>query len=196
MIPPGCPMTFTNAVPFASTERLILRGFMPEDFEAYSAYRSLPSIYRFLYRDPPSAEALRERFDASLNASLSDDGSSLCWAVLRREDDVLMGEVSLKLTSKAALQAEVGYTFNPAYAGKGYATEAVRAVIDLGFGIFGFHRIFARLDAQNAGSIGVVERLGLRREAHLIENDRFNGVWGDEYIYAVLSREWASQSGA
>jgi RimJ/RimL family protein N-acetyltransferase len=188
-------MTFTNAVPFASTERLILRGFRPEDFEAYSAYRSLPDIYRFLYRDPPSAEALRERFDASLNSCLSDDGSSLRWAVIRREDGALLGDVSLKLASKAALQAEIGYTFNPAYAGKGYATEAVRAVIDLSFGTFGLHRIFARLDAQNTGSVGVVERLGMRREAHLIENDRFNGVWGDEYIYAVLSREWADGAG-
>ncbi|QND49058.1 GNAT family N-acetyltransferase [Rhizobium lusitanum] len=196
MIPPGFPMTFTNAVPFASTERLILRGFMPEDFEAYSAYRSLPVIYRFLYRDPPSAEALRERFDASLNSHFSEDGGSLRWAVLRREDGVLLGEVSLKLTDKAALQAEVGYTFNPAYAGKGYATEAVRAVIDLSFGTFGLHRIFARLDTQNIASVGVVERLGLRREAHLVENDRFNGVWGDEYIYAVLSREWADRAGA
>lgn len=188
-------MTFTNAEPFASTERLILRGFMPEDFEAYSAYRSLPSIYRFLYRDPPSAEALRERFDASLNSYFSEDASSSRWAVLRRKDDILLGEVSLKLTSKAALQAEVGYIFNPAYAGKGYATEAVRAVIDLGFSTFGLHRIFARLDAQNTASVGVVERLGLRREAHLIENDRFNGVWGDEYIYAVLSHEWADGAG-
>ncbi len=84
--------------------------------------------------------------------------------------------------------------FNPAYAGKGYATEAAEAIIALGFEGFGFHRIFARLDAKNTGSIGVVERLGMRREAHLIENDRFNSVWGDEYVYAVLSREWAARA--
>jgi RimJ/RimL family protein N-acetyltransferase len=188
-------MTFTNTEPFAFTERLILRGFMPEDFEAYSAYRSLPAVYRHLYSDPPSAQAMRERFEAGLNTRLSEDGDILRYAVVRREDDALLGQVSLKLTSKAALQAEVGYIFNPAYAGKGYATEAARAIIDLGFGTFGFHRIFARLDTQNTASVGVVERLGFRREAHLIENDRFNGVWGDEYIYAVLSREWADGAG-
>ena len=59
--------------------------------------------------------------------------------------------------------------------------------------MLGFHRIFARLDAANQGSVGVVERLGLRREAHLIENDQFNGQWGDEYIYALLAREWHSR---
>ncbi|MGY5812170.1 GNAT family N-acetyltransferase [Rhizobium sp. LEGMi198b] len=184
-------MTFNKAEPLASTERLILRSFVPEDFEAYSAYRSQPAIYRFLYSDPPSAQEMRERFDASLNTRLSEDGDILRCAVVRSEDDALLGQVSLKLASNAALQAEVGYIFNPAYAGKGYATEAVRAIITLGFDRFGFHRIFARLDTKNTGSVGVVERLGLRREAHLIENDRFNGAWGDEYIYAVLRREWA-----
>jgi len=187
-------MTIKSGEPLASTERLILRGFVPEDFEAYSAYRSLPVVYRYLYSDPPSAQAMRERFDAGLNTRLSEDGDILRSAVVRREDDALLGQVSLKLTGKAALQAELGYIFNPAYAGNGYATEAAQAIITLGFDKFAFHRIFARLDAKNTESIGVVERLGLRREAHLIENDRFNGAWGDEYIYAVLSREWTSRA--
>lgn len=187
-------MTQMNAEPFIFTDRLILRGFVPEDFEAYSAYRSVPAVYRYLYSDPPSPQAMRERFDAGLNTRLSEEGDILRCAVVRREDDGLLGQVSLKLASKAALQAEVGYIFNPSYAGKGYATEAAEAIITLGFEKFGFHRIFARLDAKNTGSIGVVERLGLRREAHFVENDRFNGIWGDEYVYAVLSREWAARS--
>ncbi|WP_075856757.1 GNAT family N-acetyltransferase [Rhizobium hainanense] len=187
-------MTSMDIEFLASTDRLFLRNFLPEDFEAYRAYRSLPEIYRYLYSDPPSEEEMRERFDASFNTRLSDDGDILRCAVVRREDDALVGQVSLKIANKAALQAEVGYMFNPAYAGKGYATEAAAAIITLGFEKFGFHRIFARLDAKNAGSVGVVERLGMRREAHLIENDRFNGVWGDEYVYAVLSREWAARA--
>ncbi|WP_267554438.1 GNAT family N-acetyltransferase [Rhizobium rhizogenes] len=186
-------MTNTNAEPFAFTERLILRSFAPEDFEAYRAYRSLPEIYRYLYSAPPSPEEMQERFDAGLNPRLSENGDFLRCAVVRREDSVLVGQVSLQLANKAALQAEVGYTFNPAYAGKGYATEATGAIITLGFEKFGFHRIFARLDAKNAGSVGVVERLGLRREAHLIQNDRFNGIWGDEYVYAVLRQEWSER---
>ncbi len=180
--------------PLASTDRLILRRFMPEDFAAYSAYRSLPEIYRFLYRDPPSPEAMRERFDARLDSPFREDGDTLLCTAVRREDDALVGDVSLTFANKAARQAEVGYIFSPVHAGKGYATEAAAAIITLGFETFGFHRIFARLDAKNAGSVGVVERLGLRREALLIESDRFNGVWGDEYVYAVLSREWAARA--
>lgn len=111
-------------------------------------------------------------------------------AVTRAEDGTLIGEVLLKIASKAVAQAEVGYIFNPGFAGRGFATEAVAAMLSVGFETLDFHRIFARLDTLNAGSVGVVERLKMRREAHLSENDRFEGIWGDEYIYALLKAEW------
>ncbi|WP_367115321.1 GNAT family N-acetyltransferase [uncultured Agrobacterium sp.] len=87
---------------------------------------------------------------------------------MRRGDRVLLGEVLLKIASADALQAEVGYIFNPAFRGKGIATEAARATIKLGFVELGFQRIFARLDALNRGSVDVVERLKMRKEAHLL----------------------------
>ncbi|MEX2954092.1 GNAT family N-acetyltransferase [Serratia fonticola] len=80
---------------------------------------------------------------------------------------------------------------NPVYAAKGYAAEAVRSVLERGFTEAGFHRIFARLDATNRGSIGVVERLDMRQETHLRQNDHFDGQWGDELILAVLKHEWS-----
>lgn len=176
------------------TERLKLRHFVPSDLSGYSAYHSLPAVYRYLHAAPPVGRALEEQFSKVLSATFEDDGDVFRLAVVRKGDDLLVGEVLLKLASKAALQGEVGYIFNPGFAGKGYATEAVSAMIDIGFSSFTFHRIFARLDAANKGSVGVVERLSLRREAHLIQNDRFDGVWGDEYIYAVLASEWAARA--
>ncbi|WLR94290.1 GNAT family N-acetyltransferase [Shinella zoogloeoides] len=176
-----------------TTERLVLRKFAPGDFSAFASYHSRQDVYRYLYADPPEATALEERFARLLNAEFEQDGDVFKLAVTRKGDDMLLGEVLLKLESKDALQGEVGYIFNPVHAGQGYATEAVAAMIDLGFSAFGFHRIFARLDTGNKGSVGVVERLGLRREAHLVENDRFNGTWGDEYIYAILAREWKAR---
>lgn len=173
------------------TERLALRHFAPSDLSQYRAYHSRPEVYRYLYASPPEGRAMEEKFSEILDARFEEDGDVFRLAVVRRDNDVLIGEVLLKLASKDALQGEVGYIFNPDFAGKGYATEAVTAMIEIGFAAFAFHRIFARLDAANKGSVGVVERLGLRREAHLIQNDRFNGVWGDEYIYAVLASEWA-----
>ncbi len=172
------------------TQRLILRPFQPQDFSAYADYHARSDVYRFLYAAPPARAALEAQFASILSVAFEQDGDTLRLAVIRRDDSALLGEVLLKIASTAALQAEVGYIFNPAYSGKGYATEAVRAMIGLGFDSLGYHRIFARLDTLNHGSIGVMERLKLRREAHLVQNDRFNGVWGDEFIYAVLNSEW------
>lgn len=173
-----------------STDRLIIRAFAPDDFASYFGYHQLPEVYRYLYQEPLNETAARTKFAKASAPKLVDDGDVAVFAVERRDDGAVIGEVLLKLANGAAEQAETGYIFDPAFAGKGYATEAMRATLDLGFSTLNFHRIFARLDALNKGSVGVVERLGMRREAHLIENDRFNDVWGDEYVYALLKREW------
>lgn len=176
-------------LPF-TTERLRLRRFTPADLNAYAAYHRLPEVYRYLYAPTPSDAQLEEQLSQTVASRFSEDGDIFYCAVTLQDSGELIGEVLLKLANRAALQGEIGYIFNPVYAGKGYAAEAVRAVLDRGFGEVGCHRIFARLDAANQGSIGVVERLGLRKEAHLRQNDRFNGEWGDEFIYALLNEEW------
>lgn len=178
------------------TRRLSLRPFRADDFEAYRGYHARPEVYRFLYAAPPGAEEARAAFTAATLPTFAKDGDVMRLAVSRRTDNALLGEVLLKLANLSALQAEVGYIFNPDFNGQGYATEAVGALVDAGFATLGMHRIFARLDADNRGSIGVVERLRFRREAHLIQNDRFNGVWGDEFIYAMLAAEWAAANAA
>ncbi|MCE8441152.1 GNAT family N-acetyltransferase [Rhodovulum sulfidophilum] len=177
------------------SERLVLRPFEPSDRPDYDAYHTRPEVYRFLYTPVPEADVRAEQFAAAMSTCLEEDGDTLRLAVIRRDASALVGEVLLKMANKAALQEEVGYIFNPTYAGAGYATEAVRMMLGFGFRQCGFHRIFARLDPLNAGSVGVVERLRFRREAHLLQNDRFDGTWGDEFIYAMLKTEWEDRQG-
>lgn len=176
------------------TNRLLLRPFAAEDWQQYADYHARTEVYAFLYRVAPTGTALRDQFDRVLRPRFEADGDVYRLAVTLKDGGTIAGEVLLKLASRDALQAEVGCIFSPAHAGKGYATEAVAAMLSIGFTTLGFHRIFARLDAANTGSVGVVERLGMRREAHLRENDRFNGKWGDEYVYALLRSEWEEQS--
>lgn len=176
-------------LPF-NTERLRLRRFTPDDLHAYAAYHRQPEVYRYLYAAPPDQAKLEANLAEAVAARFNEDGDIFYCAVTLLDSDELIGEVLLKLANGAALQGEIGYIFNPVYAGKGYAIEAVRSVLERGFTEAGFHRIFARLDAANRGSIGVVERLGMRKEAHLRQNDRFDGQWGDELIYALLKQEW------
>jgi len=173
-----------------TTPRLSIRPFQPSDLDTYASYHGKPGVYRYLYSELPTPEALTSRFNELLHPRFQEAGDEFRLAVVREDDATVLGEVLLKLTSVNARQAEVGYIFDPEQAGQGYATEAVGRLITFGFKELGLHRIFARLDVLNVGSIGVVERLGLRREAHFFENDRFNDVWGDEYVYAVLAREW------
>ncbi|WP_067221145.1 GNAT family N-acetyltransferase [Stappia indica] len=175
------------------TARLILRPLEERDFGTYAAYHGRRDVYRFLYSFPPEAQALRQQFDRACQPDLSQDGATTTLAVERSEDGVVLGEVLLKAASTAALQGELGYIFDPAHAGGGYATEAAAEMLRAGFEEIGFHRIFARIDADNHGSVKVAERLGLRREAHFRQNDRHDGRWGDEFVYALLAEEWSQR---
>jgi RimJ/RimL family protein N-acetyltransferase len=89
-------------------------------------------------------------------------------------------------------QGEIGFVFHPDHQGHGYATEAARALIDHAFEHYGLHRVYGRLEPRNLASARVLEKLGMRREAHLIENEWIKGEWQSEAIYALLAREWAA----
>jgi RimJ/RimL family protein N-acetyltransferase len=112
--------------------------------------------------------------------------------VVAQAAGVLVGEVVLHYRSVEHSLGEVGFTLHPDHGGRGYATEAAAVMLELGFDGFGLHRIIGRLDARNDRSARVLERLGMRREAHLRENEWVKGEWTDEIVYAVLHREWAA----
>lgn len=173
-----------------TTERLILRLFTADDVDDMYAYQSLESVARYLYRPPRTREGCAEVVDRiATPAGWSADGDDLVLAVCRAEEPGVIGDVVLKLASAHARQAEIGWTLNPAYEGRGYATEAARALAAAAFDVLGAHRVFARLDVENTGSAKVCERLGMRREAHLVENDLDGERWGSEYIYAALAHD-------
>lgn len=177
-----------------TTERLVLRLFTSGDVDDRYAYQSLPEVARYLYRPPLTREGCAEAIAARADGTAwKTDGDVLLLAVCRADKPgVVVGEVVLTLTSARAQQAEIGWIFNPQYAGQGYATEAARALASLAFSQLGVHRIFARLDVLNTASVSVCERLGMRREAQLVDNDLDGDRWGSEYIYATLAREWKS----
>src|SRR5699024_7542350 len=103
----------------------------------------------------------------------------------------VIGEVVLMWRSTDAMQAEIGWIFHPDATGHGYATEAAGALMGMAFTSAGFHSVCARLDEANSASARICERLGMRQEARLVENDRTHGQWGTELIFAMLDREWA-----
>jgi RimJ/RimL family protein N-acetyltransferase len=172
------------------TPRLILRPFTPDDLDAVHAYHSDPDVVRYLYwQVAPDREASARALAGKLgHGTLSEAGQSLILAV--EHDGVVVGEMVLKWLDRQHGQGEIGFVLNPAYQGHGYATEAADAVLGLAFDGLGLHRVIGRCDARNTGSARVMERLGMRREAHFVQNERFKGEWGDELVYAILASEY------
>lgn len=186
-------MNLSQKIPIR-TERLILRLFQESDLEALYAYHSNPEVARYVYWEAKTRAETRQDLEKKLTrTSLVEDGDALTLGAVLVENNVLIGEVVLVLYSKEHKQAEFGFAFNPQYHGRGYATEAAGAILDLGFNEIDFHRISGSCDARNSGSYRLMERLGMRREAHLIENEIFKGDWGSEFVYAILKREWAAR---
>ncbi len=172
------------------TDRLILRPFTDADAERYHSYRSLPETVRYLYREPMTIEQAVERMPQYARLEFEKDADVFTLAIQPKGVSELAGEILFKLESLRGMQGELGYSLHPDSVGKGYVTEAATAMLRLGFEQFGFHRVFARIDAENAASVAVAERLGMRREAHLVENDFYNDRWGSEFVYAILASEW------
>ncbi|MFJ4439194.1 GNAT family N-acetyltransferase [Streptomyces sp. NPDC088923] len=173
------------------TPRLTLRPFTPKDTDAMHAYQRLPEVARYLYR-PPRTRAECEAVIA-VPPAWEKEGDRVLLAVCPTPPapgvPALAGEVSVNLRDPRARQAEIGWSLHPGAVGRGYATEAARALAHLAFTL-GAHRLYARVDAENTASFRVCERLGMRREAHLVENDLWEGRWGDEFVYGLLAREF------
>jgi RimJ/RimL family protein N-acetyltransferase len=189
-------MSFAPTLPI-ETERLTLRAFTRGDVDAVFAYRQREDVARYLFDGPMSYESCAETVQARIGqVALAAENDRITLAVVRRAGDVLLGEITLIWRSVVSHQGEVGYVFNPEFHGQGYALEAVRALVALGFGAFGLHRIYARCDPRNTPSYRLMERLGMRREAHFREPALLKGEWTDEYIYALLAREWPGGNAA
>lgn len=177
------------------TPRLYLRPFTEDDLDDIYEYTSREDVTRYLPWDVRTRQETQEVLrDKKQRTSLKALNDIYNLAVILKENGKVIGELLLFLRSIEWRQGEVGYVFNPNYHGRGYATEAAQVMLQLGFETFNFHRIYARCDPRNTSSWKLMERLGMRREAHFIHNEIFKGEWGDELIYAILEREWRAKN--
>ncbi|GGK18628.1 N-acetyltransferase [Pilimelia terevasa] len=176
------------------TSRLLLRPFVPADVEALHVIRTEPDVLRYLYWPPATLDEVREVVDRRRTMNrLVEENDYLVLAAVCRDTGRLVGEVDLCWTSVAHRHGEFGVILHPRAQGRGLATEAGTALLDLAFGQLGLHRVSARTDSRNAACVAVLRRLGMRQEAHLRECVRFAGQWYDELVLAVLAGEWAAR---
>jgi RimJ/RimL family protein N-acetyltransferase len=192
---PGAPVVYGRAVlrPACpvSLARVVLRPFTADDADDVWAYQRRRDVAHHMLWEPRDREQSQASLDQMIREDgLSEEGDCLTLAVVEPQVGRVVGHVELVWLSEAHRQGEIGYVFNPEYQGRGFATEAVAALLGWGFGEFGLHRIIGRCDARNTASARLMERLGMRREAHFVANAFVKGGWRDELVYAVLQREW------
>lgn len=169
----------------------MLRPFEWEDVPAFVGYRSDPEVARFHSWEPTYSRVDGERFFASQQGlKFGVPGDWMQLAVVDRVSEALCGDCAVRVATDQPATAEVGVTFSPSAQGRGLATEALSAVITRLFKDHALHRVFAQADDRNHAVHRLLEHLGLRCEARLVEADWFKAEWTTLRVYAVLDREW------
>jgi RimJ/RimL family protein N-acetyltransferase len=176
------------------TRRLTVRRFTRDDITRFTAYRNLPEVWR--YQDwtiPYTRDHAHDLLDELESLPGPTPGA---WVQLAIDDGTgLVGDVAVWISPDGGL-GMVGYTLDPQVQGRGYATEAVGAVVTLLFDRFRVHRVAATLDPANIASARVLERLGFRYEGRGVRAALVRGAWEDDDRYALLESEhraWADR---
>jgi RimJ/RimL family protein N-acetyltransferase len=173
------------------TDRLLLRRFRNADLDSFVAYRSEENVARFQSWDPSYSEADAERFLAEDSDVVpGQPGRWLQIAIEDRATGKLCGDCAVRFTTEQPRMAELGVTLAPHHQNHGIASEAVTATLDWLFGEQDMHRVYAQTDDRNKSAQRLLERLGFRLEARLIEADWFEDEWTTPRIYAVLKKDW------
>jgi len=174
------------------TDRLLLRKFRESDWQAVHAILSDPEVSRYCPFQPPPEEETREEVQKMIEGRHAEP-PQYDFAIVLRSTDTLIGLCRLTIRPDELRQGEILYLLNRQYWGHGYATEAVRAVLEFGFEELGLHRVYATCRPANVASSRVMEKVGMQREGHLRRHRWMKGVWQDSLLYAILEDEWPKQ---
>jgi RimJ/RimL family protein N-acetyltransferase len=176
------------------TQRLLLRPFMLDDLDALHAMFGTEEVTRYLDHGPMSRDEVAKLLARiSEMTGIDDSHGELRLAAELQADGQVIGDFSLWRTSAKHLQGEIGFVLHPQHQGYGFASEGMRELLRIGFDEAGLHRIVGRCDALNRASAALMERLGMRREAHFRESELIKGAWSDELVYAILASEWPAR---
>jgi RimJ/RimL family protein N-acetyltransferase len=178
------------------TDRLVLRAPRAADAERLLQFRNLPEVSRWLMVTTVDPETYGE----SLRQSAEDPHDH---TVLAELDGTVIGIVFLEVEDGMGqpgkperTEALLGYIMDPAYAGHGYASEAVAAMVDVAFGELGVRRLTAGCFADNLASVRILEKVGMRREQHGVRDSWHAELgWVDGYTYGLLADEWRAARG-
>src|SRR5579859_4831886 len=182
-------MTIPNFLAL-ETARLRLHRFSEADLPTFLAYRNDPEIARYQSWETITERQARAFITEQLQLPPGTPGSWFQFAIALKTTDGLIGDCMLHVRADDPEQGEIGYTLARAQQGHGYATEAIQAVLAYAFETLQLHRVIATVDCRNTPSIRLLERIGMRREGHFLQDAWYKGEWCDDYLYALLRAEW------
>lgn len=172
------------------SERLILRKFTCEDWQDLYEYLSKEEVVMY---EPYDIFSIEEAKKEAQNRSENDAFLAVCL----KENNKLIGNLYFQQQEpKEFMTWEIGYVFNPAFYGKGYATEACRRILEHAFEELHIHRIIGRCNPENAASWRLMERLSMRREGHYKKPAFFKRtsegepIWHDAFEYSIIEEEY------
>jgi len=155
------------------------------------AYAIDPDVVRYMDWGPNTLEDTQAALDRWFIAQARWPRPDVNLAIQHLADECVIGSIRLSVNDEATRTGDFGYSLASSYWRQGLGTEAARAMVAVGFEVLGLRRIWAECDTRNAGSYGIMEKLGMRREAHLRQDKRSRDGWRDSYLYAILAEEWA-----
>jgi RimJ/RimL family protein N-acetyltransferase len=176
------------------TPRLTLRRWELSDLDDLAPIYASEDVARYLYwsvRD--RAETLAKLKSCIMRPVEVVDENVLPVAAVLNESGRVVGDFILRWTNDEHRQGEIGGSLHPDYHGRGLAVEVYRELLAIGFEQFSLHRIVGRCDARNVASIRALEKVGLVREAHLVENEFVKGEWTDEVVLAIRRSQWQAR---
>ncbi len=176
------------------TERLVLREIVPGDLPGVLAYQNDPLYLRYYAWTSRSEEDVRSFLQMLIDLRSEEPRRKFQLAITLAGDDTCIGNCGIRRKDHNESEADIGYELNPAHWGRGYATEAARALVSFGFREFGLHRVSSWCVADNKGSERVMQKCGMTLEGRLRDNEFYKDRWWDTLLYAVLRDEWEASA--
>ena len=180
------------AIMFAEilTERLALRDLEVSDTQRIFEYRSRPEVSRFQSWGTQSADGIQLYLRDLSKTEPGRPGSWYQIGIILRSSGELIGDCGFQVLETEPRKADVGIALAPEFQGRGYATETLRALLDYLLVALGKDRVFGSVDPRNVRSMRLLQRVGMRKEAHRVKSLWFKGEWVDDAIFAITASEW------
>ncbi|OXL85258.1 GCN5 family acetyltransferase [Paenibacillus sp. SSG-1] len=174
------------------TNRLVIREFVPEDWESVHRYASDPKVTRYTLWGPNTEEETKDYVAGMKAMQQKEPRTHYEWAVIRKTDGELIGGCGINISGS---NGEIGYCFHADHWGQGYASECAKAMLEFGFRQLGLHRIYATCRPENIGSERVMQKIGMQKEGYLREHMPTNkGGFANSWLYSILSHEYVPES--